>query len=331
MGRFPPAAFTFAMFAYVGVALAVEPHAGRTGELAIALLTWVILIAASRTLGRVDRARVAGVVLVASAGEVLGSLVLGLYAYRRGGIPAFVPPGHGLVYLAGLRLAQSALLRRHTRAAVRLALVGGAAWALLGLVAGPRPDVAGALVMLALVAFLLRGRTPLLYASMLLVVAVLELYGTAMGAWRWEPYWPGLDLPAGNPPSGVAAGYCLFDALALRLGPRLERAAARLVARTRSQAGRPQVPRSHATTTPTRIRTRSVMRPVLGRLARPAVAIVLACAAFGAVTGHAGAEEKPEQPDTSQPPPRCENKPGGESGSQPRKGGPVRHSTWPRF
>jgi hypothetical protein len=44
-----------------------------------------------------------------------------------------------------------------------------------------------------------------------------------MGTWTWVPVWPGIGLPAGNPPSGVAAGYCAFDALALRLAPRLLR------------------------------------------------------------------------------------------------------------
>jgi hypothetical protein len=38
---------------------------------------------------------------------------------------------------------------------------------------------------------------------------------------------PRARLPMGNPPSGVAAGYCLFDALALVLGPRLAGIAAR--------------------------------------------------------------------------------------------------------
>jgi hypothetical protein len=101
---------------------------------------------------------------------------------------------------------------------------------LLGLGLGARPDVAGALAMLAVLAFLLRGREPALFACMLLVVAVLELFGTQMGTWRWESTWPILDLPAGNPPSGVAAGYCAFDALALKLGPRLQRLADRLPA-----------------------------------------------------------------------------------------------------
>jgi hypothetical protein len=214
VGTLTPARFTLATFAYVGVAFAAERHTGRAGEYAIGLVTWIVLVAACRALAAAERTRVAALVLIACAGEVLGSLVLGLYAYRRGGIPFFVPPGHGLIYLAGYRLSQTAFMRRH---GVRLALAGGTVWAGLGLVLGARPDVAGAFAMLALFAFLLRGSQPGLYAAMLLVVAFLELYGTAMGTWHWQPYWPGTHLPAGNPPSGVAAGYCVFDALALRL------------------------------------------------------------------------------------------------------------------
>jgi hypothetical protein len=214
VGTLTPARFTLATLAYVGVAFAAEPYAGRAGEYAIGLVTWIVLLAACRALARDERRRVASLVLIACAGEVLGSLVLGLYAYRRGGIPVFVPPGHGLIYLAGYRLSQTAFMRRH---GVRLALAGGALWAGLGLALGTRPDVAGAFAMIALFAFVLRGSQPGLYASMLLVVAFLEFYGTAMGTWHWEPYWPGTHLPAGNPPSGVAAGYCVFDALALRL------------------------------------------------------------------------------------------------------------------
>jgi hypothetical protein len=214
VGTLTPARFTLATLAYVGIAFAVEPYTGHAGEYVIGLVTWVLLLGACRGLARQERTRVAALVLIACVGEVLGSLVLGLYAYRRGGIPFFVPPGHGLIYLAGYRLSQTAFIRRH---GVRLALAGGAVWAVLGLVLGGRPDLAGALAMLALFAFLLRGSQPGLYASMLLVVAFLELYGTAMGTWHWEPYWPGSHLPSGNPPSGVAAGYCVFDALALRL------------------------------------------------------------------------------------------------------------------
>jgi hypothetical protein len=222
-----PGAFTLAMLAYVGVAFAVEPLAGRGGELAIGLTTWLALLVSVRSSSPSERAQVAAVVLIATAGEVLGSLVLGLYEYRRGGIPAFVPPGHGLVYLAGCRLARSPAVRAHARMVVRLAIAGTIGWALAGLTVGTRPDVAGALAAIALVGFLVRGREPALFASMLFFVAVLELYGTAMGTWQWAAHWPGLHISQANPPSGVAAGYCAFDALALRLGPRLQRTAMR--------------------------------------------------------------------------------------------------------
>jgi hypothetical protein len=218
-----PVAFTLAMLAYVGMAFAVEPHFGRGGELAIGVTTWLVLLACVRSSPPAERAQVAAVVLIASAGEVLGSLILGLYEYRRGGIPAFVPPGHGLVYLAGCRLARSPQVRAHAATVVRIAIAGAGAWAAGGLAFGPRPDVAGALAAAALLAFLVRGREPTLFACMLFFVAVLELYGTAMGTWQWAAHWPGLHVPQANPPSGVAAGYCAFDALALRLGPRLRR------------------------------------------------------------------------------------------------------------
>ena len=45
----------------------------------------------------------------------------------------------------------------------------------------------------------------------------LEFYGTGLGIWRWSPVLPGLLLPAGNPPTGIGAGYCAMDALTRRI------------------------------------------------------------------------------------------------------------------
>jgi hypothetical protein len=85
----------------------------------------------------------------------------------------------------------------------------------------PRADVGGALGALLLAMYLLRGRAPGIYAGVFLVVAWLELYGTALGTWRWTAEIPGTGIPNGNPPSGVAAGYVWFDIVALALAPRL--------------------------------------------------------------------------------------------------------------
>ena len=69
--------------------------------------------------------------------------------------------------------------------------------------------------------FLWRSRARATYAAVFLVVAALELYGTSIGTWRWARTLPGLGIPDGNPPSGVAAGYVWFDVMALLFAPRL--------------------------------------------------------------------------------------------------------------
>ena len=53
------------------------------------------------------------------------------------------------------------------------------------------------------------------------MVASLELYGTAIGTWRWARELPGLGIPDGNPPSGVASGYVWFDVMAMLVAPYL--------------------------------------------------------------------------------------------------------------
>lgn len=238
-----PWGFFAALAAFIITTLALDRHAGAGAQLGLGALTWLFLVLACRDLEPVDRARVAAIVLAATAGEVLGSLILGLYAYRLDNLPAFVPPGHGLVYLAGLRVSRSVFVRRHAKTVVIGALALGATWALAGVTLAARPDVAGALCMAALGYFLLRARVPALYACMFVCVALLELYGTAVGTWRWAEVWPSFGLSSGNPPSGIAAGYCMFDAVALALGPRLlglwrggQLAAARRLHRLRSVA-----------------------------------------------------------------------------------------------
>jgi hypothetical protein len=165
------------------------------------------------------RAQALLVVAVATCAEITGSIIWSVYTYRLENLPLFVPPGHGIVYLAGLSLA--AAVARNERALVWTALVAVNVWALLGLAGVPRTDVGGALGAALLTFFLLRGRVPAIYAGVFLVVAGLELYGTAIGTWNWAAEIPGTGIPNGNPPSGVASGYVWFDLVALALAPRV--------------------------------------------------------------------------------------------------------------
>jgi hypothetical protein len=206
----------------------------------LGLCTWAILIVALRYFTPQERAQTICVVLVATCAEVVGSILWGMYSYRLGNLPLFVPPGHGIVYLTGLRLSQSHLARRHARAFVGVAVGLAATWAALGLsgVLG-RVDAAGAFGALVLCVFLVKGRAPTVYAGVFLFVAFLEIYGTALGTWRWAAEVPGLGVPDGNPPSGAASGYVFFDISALFLAPYLLDLAHRARARFRvPQLGR---------------------------------------------------------------------------------------------
>jgi hypothetical protein len=208
---------TAAGAAYLAALLALDHFATYPEQLGLGALTWVVLGAALWHVSPERRAQALGVVAFATVGEVTGSLIWGVYHYRLHNLPLFVPPAHGLVYLTGLSLAMS--LRRHARALVATAAVVAAAWGLLGLTVLPRRDVAGAVGVPLLLVFLWRGRNRAVYAGVFLVVASLELYGTAIGTWRWAHELPGLGIPDGNPPSGVASGYVWFDVMALLVAP----------------------------------------------------------------------------------------------------------------
>jgi hypothetical protein len=203
--------------AYLAALLAVDTQVGLHGQLALGALTWIVLGIACVPLDARRRAQVAGVVVFATVGEVTGSLVWGVYRYRLHNLPLFIPPAHGLVFIAGCALAGA--LRE--RIVVALAAAGSIGWGIAGLTVLPRLDVAGAFGVPLLCAFLWRSRNRAAYAGVFLVVACLELYGTAIGTWRWAERLPGLGIPDGNPPSGVASGYVWFDVMAMLLAPTL--------------------------------------------------------------------------------------------------------------
>jgi hypothetical protein len=200
---------------YLSALLAVDTQVSWHGQLVLGGLTWIVLLAALRPLPALARAQALGVVVFATVGEVTGSLIWGVYHYRLHNLPLFIPPAHGIVYLSGLALASLVPVRRLVAAAA----VGAIGWGLAGLTVLPRLDVAGAIGVPLLCLFLWRSRSRAIYAGVFLVVGALELYGTSIGTWRWAAHLPGLGIPDGNPPSGVASGYVWFDVMALLLAP----------------------------------------------------------------------------------------------------------------
>ena len=215
-----------ALIGVIGVLLAVDTQVDARAQLLLGLAAWGALAIALRVVPPLLRTQTLIVVVVATCAEVIGSIIWGVYTYRLENLPSFVPPCHGLVYLAGASLAVWAGPRKDVL--VRVALIAVVVWGIAGVLVLPRSDVGGAIGAALLAVYLVRGRAPEIYAGVFLVVAWLELYGTAIGTWEWAVTIPGTGVAQGNPPSGVAAGYVWFDIVALALAPPVIRWAGRI-------------------------------------------------------------------------------------------------------
>jgi len=212
-----------ATLVWVPLVLLADRGADIWAQRALGLVTWVLLLALLRRETPLVRAQVAVVVVFATAVEYTFSPLLHVYVYRLGNVPAFVPPGHGLVYLCALAIGRSVWVRRREPVLVALTVAGGAAYAAWGVWWSTRPDVLGLFWYLCLLGFLAlggrAGRSRTLYVGAFVVVTYLELLGTHLGTWAWATHDPTGLVSIGNPPSGAAGGYGWFDLAAVLAGP----------------------------------------------------------------------------------------------------------------
>jgi hypothetical protein len=188
-------------------ALALDRLDPLWGQIGAAFLTWGVAFALIGRADGVQRPMLFWCMVWATSAELFCSLVWGLYTYRLGNIPHFVPPGHVLLFLIGWHLAP-----RIPEAAAHALTATYAVLALAGLtLLGDEFSV----VLFAVYAALywrepaLRG----LLAAMFGLALAIELYGTSLGVWGWAARTPVLGLATTNPPVAVAAFYCTLDVL----------------------------------------------------------------------------------------------------------------------
>jgi hypothetical protein len=190
------------------------------GQYFLGACAWVMLVGLLSRESTPVRVQVAIAMLAATTCEYLFAPLYHIYIYRFDNVPAYVPPGHGMVYLTAVALARSVLFQRYGGLITRVVLFCGTAWSLWGLSLAARLDTGGAALFCVFCAFVLVGRSPLVYVGAFFVTSYLELVGTYWGTWAWAEHWPSWGgLPQANPPSGIAAGYCLLDMLALMFAP----------------------------------------------------------------------------------------------------------------
>jgi hypothetical protein len=211
------AAFTFFC---VAVCLLSDANAGMAKQNALGVCGWVFLIGLLLGENREVRMQVAIAVVFATIGEHFASPFMGGYTYRFGNVPAYVPPGHGMVYLTAVALARSGLFLGYAREIATFVVLVCGLWSIWGISGLPdQGDSVGALLYCVFLVYLFKGRSPMVYLAAFFITTWLELIGTAVGTWKWAAIDPVLKLPQGNPPSGVAAWYCLVDAVAIGGAP----------------------------------------------------------------------------------------------------------------
>jgi len=199
----------FACVAILALGLWADVHTELPGQLAIGAVVWGLFLFLIARLPARERRRYLACVAIATAGELFLSLVWGLYTYRLGNVPMFVPPGHALMLMLGLSVA-----RRMSEIAARAILGGAGAYAILAAATG-LDTLAVPLYLLLMVSVLSLPAHRRLLASSFLLTLTLELYGTTLGNWCWPREVPWIGLVTTNPPVIAGAFYCTLHALVI--------------------------------------------------------------------------------------------------------------------
>ena len=186
--------------------LIVDRYGGLAGQLAVGAWSWTLLFRLIATSPSQWRMLLYACLVWATAGEIFLSLVWGLYTYRLGNIPFFIPPGH--VFLFWLGLVYAPRLSRLFVNAVPVAALGYAVFAL----SSGFDTISIPLTGLFILCWLQPdGRR--LYSLMLVISLALEMYGTWFGNWVWRADVPYFDLSSNNPPIAAGSFYCMLDVL----------------------------------------------------------------------------------------------------------------------
>ncbi len=193
----------------LALGLLADIHVDLPGQLAIGAVVWGLLLWLIAPLPAAERRAYLACVAIATAGELFLSLAWGLYTYRLGNVPMFVPPGHALMLMLGLSLA-----RRMPEKAARAILGGAGVYTVLAAATGLDTLALPLYLMLAVSVLSLPAYTRL-FASSFLLTLTLELYGTTLGNWSWDRAVPWVGLATTNPPAIAGAFYCTLHALVI--------------------------------------------------------------------------------------------------------------------
>lgn len=151
-------------------------------------------------------------VLIAFIGEYLFSFVFGMYTYRLGNIPLYVPFGHAIILRVVAHICKKRAVIFYSKQIEKGITFFILTYSLLFLFFAD--DIFGFIMsILVIILFLNQPRERLFYLSMYVVVAYLEIIGTTYQCWSWPKSFCGTVsfLKSANPPSGISLIYFLLN------------------------------------------------------------------------------------------------------------------------
>ena len=202
--------------AVIVLGLAFDQLVPFWGQTLTSVGLWVLLLIWIHQAEREQRLALIACVIYATLGECFLSLVWGLYDYRLENIPAFVPPGHALLFMLG------AMMTVYVRDWI-IWFVPLAAAPFVIFLAVIGVDTLGVVLFAMLLACMVFSRARKLYAVMFVLALAMEIYGTALGNWAWRPVVPWLGLTSINPPLTAGVFYCVLDMLVVTTVAKLMR------------------------------------------------------------------------------------------------------------
>ena len=194
----------------LGCAIDTQLSLTEAQQWLLAAVVWFVVLSVLPLLPRDRQMMLLCFLPLITIAELLLSHDLGWYVYRLDNIPPWIIPAHGVVFLTAMRAVDTTAIS--TRA---LAWGAGGAQALYGLLSLLlRGDEVGALLSVVYVIgmIVLPDDGKRFYAAIGLVVAYLEIIGSALGVWTWTPELFGLTET--NPLSGAVGGYAMVDGAA---------------------------------------------------------------------------------------------------------------------
>ncbi len=208
MPRWSPADTRIAAIVLATLALGIPLDASGAGwaQPVVSAASWMALFAVAALVDAAERRALAACVVLATLGELFLKDVWGLYEYRLGNLPLFIPAGHALVYAAASRFSRVAPAWLPRAVVVAFAaIVGYGAW--------QGYDTFGLVWFAAFVGYVGLSANPRLCATLFLFAFAIEAYGTALGGWRYFTVEPWFGLTTTNPPVWIGAIYCTLETL----------------------------------------------------------------------------------------------------------------------